>query len=153
MHESVLLSPVYVARAYSDEGGRMRILITGSRTWPNRDTVHVALFEFITNDLGILPPVDGLTDITMVHGHCPKGVDAWADEFYTEYMADYGAKIERHPAKWDQFGKRAGPIRNQEMVDLGADVCLAFPTEDGRGTQDCVKRAMAAGIKVKVHKP
>lgn len=34
------------------------------------------------------------------------------------------------------------------MVDLGADICLAFPTKSSIGTWDCVRRANAAGIRV-----
>lgn len=34
------------------------------------------------------------------------------------------------------------------MVDLGADLCLAFPLPDSRGTKDCMARAKKAGIKV-----
>lgn len=42
----------------------------------------------------------------------------------------------------------AGLVRNQLMVDLGADICLAFPLPGSRGTWDCMGRAEAAGIKV-----
>ena len=34
------------------------------------------------------------------------------------------------------------------MVDLGADVCLAFPLGESRGTRDCMRRASEAGIPV-----
>jgi hypothetical protein len=35
------------------------------------------------------------------------------------------------------------------MVDLGADLCLAFPMPRSRGTWDCVRRAKKAGIVVR----
>lgn len=38
------------------------------------------------------------------------------------------------------------------MVDSGAEVCLAFPEDDSRGTWDCVRRAEKANILVKVYK-
>lgn len=44
----------------------------------------------------------------------------------------------------------AGHARNQDMVDDGAHLWIAFPTPSSRGTWDCVKRAKAAGIKVRV---
>ena len=60
--------------------------------------------------------------------------------------------METHPADWSTHGRAAGPIRNQQMVDRGADICLAFPTSSSIGTWDCVRRAKAAGIPVEIHK-
>lgn len=58
---------------------------------------------------------------------------------------------ESHPADWENDGRGAGFIRNQRMVDLGADVCLAFVEGASRGTRDCMKRAGQAGIPLVVH--
>lgn len=50
-------------------------------------------------------------------------------------------------AEWDKYGKSAGPMRNQRMIDEGKpDIVVAFP--GGKGTQDMVRRAERAGIKV-----
>ncbi len=43
-----------------------------------------------------------------------------------------------------ELGKAGGPVRNQAMVDSGADLCLAFPDNKSIGTWDCVQRARAA---------
>jgi coenzyme F420-reducing hydrogenase gamma subunit len=45
----------------------------------------------------------------------------------------------------------AGNYRNQEMVDAGADICLAFyqPGAACIGTSDCVRRCTRAGITVR----
>lgn len=51
-------------------------------------------------------------------------------------------------AKWNTHGKKAGPMRNQEMLDKGKpDLVVAFP--GGRGTSDMVRRARKAGIEVR----
>ena len=51
------------------------------------------------------------------------------------------------PADWKQHGYRAGPIRNQQMLDEGApDVVIAFP--GGTGTADMVARSRAKGLPV-----
>ena len=113
-----------------------RLLVTGSRDWTDRERVLRAI-EFRT--LGIQ-----LDDLVVVHGHCPTGADAIADEL----AAGSGVRVERHPAFWAAWGQAAGPLRNQVMVDLGADLCLAFITGTSRGTLDCVRRAEAAGIPV-----
>jgi hypothetical protein len=64
--------------------------------------------------------------------------------------AEFGWGSETHRAKWDELGKKAGPIRNQEMVDAGADLCLAFWDGNSSGTLDCIKKAVKAGIPVRI---
>jgi hypothetical protein len=39
-------------------------------------------------------------------------------------------------------------VRNQQMVDLGADVCLAFLLRDACRAVDCMTTAQVAGIPV-----
>lgn len=124
-----------------------RILITGSRNWPDHHSVAAAISGEIieeSNRRGIDPAV--MADaVTIVHGHCPTGADAFADDFSESFL---GKPAKRYPADWKKHGRGAGPIRNQQMVDAGADVVLAFPQAGSRGTLDCMKRAEAAGIKV-----
>lgn len=49
-------------------------------------------------------------------------------------------------ADWKHEGRRAGPIRNQRMLEQGRpDIVLAFP--GGKGTADMVRRARKAGVK------
>lgn len=130
----------------------MRILVTGSRDWSSWATVTWALKD----------AVSGRDDepITVIHGGCPSGADEAADVI----GSCAGYLIEIHEANWRANGKAAGFIRNQEMVDVGADICLAFlmpckksgcrkPPHDSHGTADCVKRARAAGIHVREYRP
>jgi len=50
-------------------------------------------------------------------------------------------------ANWAGLGRKAGPIRNQEMLDQGRpNMVVAFP--GGRGTADMVRRARGAGVEV-----
>lgn len=79
----------------------------------------------------------------LVHGAAP-GVDSQAAVIWQLW----GFETEAHPADWSLHGKAAGPIRNQEMVDLGADLCLAFVAADSRGTRHCASAAEEAGIPV-----
>ncbi|WP_081343398.1 SLOG family protein [Mycobacteroides chelonae] len=115
----------------------MRILITGSRRWTDRAAIETALRSAAA---GHSP-----REVTVVHGECPYG---GADIIAAAIADRLGFVVEPHPAAWKVHGKAAGPMRNQEMVDLGAHLCLAFPDAESRGTWDCVRRAAAAGIRV-----
>ena len=114
----------------------MRILITGSRNWTDREAIRNAIAE----------QSEPAWDVTVVHGSA-RG----ADEHANWVALELGLNPEAHPAQWAQHGKKAGPLRNQQMVDAGADICLAFPLGKSVGTWDCVRRAKAAGIPVKVY--
>lgn len=119
-----------------------RILVTGSRDWPDRTAAEEALrtawIELGRSDAAVL-----------VHGGCPTGADEIADQ----YWRSVGLPVNVFPADWRQFGKKAGPLRNQEMVDFGADLVLAFPLPHSRGTLDCTNRADTAGLPVRVISP
>lgn len=114
----------------------MRILITGSRDWSDGGTINQAILE---HTKGLHPDT-----VTVVHGDA-RG----ADELAGYAASTYGFHVETHPADRSAHGKAAGPIRNQKMVDLGADICLAFPKGISAGTFDCAQRAQGAGIPVK----
>lgn len=76
------------------------------------------------------------------------GADYWAMLWAT------GRRVEniRVDAKWAELGDRAGPIRNQAMIDEHRpDLVVAFP--GGAGTADMVRKARAAGIRVMEIKP
>ncbi len=134
----------------------MRILVTGSRDCKSWSTVAVELEKAAGNT-----PSE---DVTVVHGGA-RG----ADTFAHEAALTFGFTPEVHRADWaapcwsacNHGGRRrhrsgntycpaAGDYRNQEMVDAGADVCLAFyiPGLPCIGTHDCDRRAVKAGIPV-----
>lgn len=118
-----------------------RILVTGSRHHTDEHLIAAALADALTE----LSPTSA---VTLVSGNA-RGADALAEK----YADALGMDVERHPADWGKHGRAAGPKRNQQMVDLGADLCLAFPLEESRGTYDCIRRARAAGIEVRVIEP
>lgn len=112
----------------------MRVLITGARDFPSRSRVR--------GELDRLDP----WRLVLVHGGA-AGVDSIADQWAREH----GVEVERHPAQWERYGRAlAGHVRNQQMVDLGADLCLAFFRLGGanRGTSNCAAAARLKGIEV-----
>jgi len=127
----------------------MRVLVTGSRDWSDRTAIYRALYEHCQSKWemgydGDGHPVDYLppTDFVLVHGACPTGADAIADGWGIIQWVT----VERHPAKWDKYGKRAGFLRNAEMVAMGADLCLAFIKDNSRGATMCANLAESVGI-------
>lgn len=118
----------------------MRVLVTGSRAWP--DPVRVA------HELTQLYLQHG--PYTLIHGACATGADAAAHHWYETAGMDLGCIEVRYPADWQQFGKRAGPIRNEKMIrEAGAALVLAFPLFDSRGTWHTINLAEEAGIPVR----
>jgi hypothetical protein len=112
----------------------MHLLVTGSRTWTDVQLIrdHLSWYN------SLIEPV------TLIHGACPRGADAIANRIAFEYCWT----IERYPADWQQHGKRAGYVRNAEMVNQGADICLAFIKDESPGATMCADLAEKAGIPV-----
>ena len=114
----------------------IRILVTGSRNWTDKVTIAKAIREAWL--------VEGRPyGVTVVHGGA-RGADYIAGV----YARRLGFNVEVHEADWDIFGKAAGPMRNKEMVDAGADVCLAFIKNESKGATGCAAMAEKAGIPV-----
>jgi len=108
----------------------MRIIITGGREYTDYDLVFRTLLEYVDQ--------------------CPtivNGGERGADTLAENVARALGFPVEKHPANWKELGPMAGPIRNQQMIDLGADLVIAFP--GGRGTLDCVRKAVASQIDVR----
>lgn len=121
----------------------MKIAVVGNRAtsrtplaWKN--TVRSTVFEVVK----ALARRD--TNIVIVSGGAP-GVDTWAEE-----AADlYGLAKSIHPAKWDELGRAAGPIRNALIVQE-ADRMIAVWDGVSRGTQSSVTLMQAAGKPCKI---
>ena len=116
------------------------LLVCGGRDYT--DSAHV---------FGVL---DRLQPIAVVHGAC--GVDAdqprWALLRGADRLADAwctGRQVPaiRVPARWSALGRRAGAVRNQQLLEVYHPALLvAFPGH--LGTADLVLRARAAGLPV-----
>lgn len=150
-----------------------RILVTGSRAWPwlDYDLVDDAICDSFAykNYRGLY------SEVVVVHGGCPQGADKAASvaiQRLQEWFDSDFFREEIHLPDWKPNGRNgrtdygAGLKRNQKMVDLGADVCLAFPTicvggkkncspesHYSHGTAHCMEAARKAGIKVVNHGP
>lgn len=122
----------------------MRVLVCGSRTLSDRNAIEIG----VGGAYGLARSGGG--PMTLIHG-AAHGADALA-ALIAQSMTY--VQIEPYPADWDRYGKAAGPIRNQRMLDEGKpDLVLAFidkPLSESRGTADMVRRARKAGVPVYV---
>ena len=111
----------------------LRVLVCGGRDFDD--------YELMKECLGRLP-----ADCHICHGDAPG-----ADKMAAGIARSFGMQVSAYPARWSEQGKRAGPIRNQHMLDdFKPKHVLAFPTEKSIGTWDMVRRASRAGVKVEV---
>ncbi|MGC9439311.1 DUF2493 domain-containing protein [Streptomyces sp. WG5] len=117
------------------------VIVTGSRDLEDKEKVWRELDALLSEHGSLI----------VRHGGCPTGADIHAQDWcYAFYWAAVGQ--ETFSANWDKHGKAAGPIRNREMAQAGADLCLAFPFGESRGTWNCVNECKKVGISVKVIK-
>ncbi|MEU8780037.1 DUF2493 domain-containing protein [Streptomyces sp. NPDC048637] len=117
----------------------MKILVTGSRDWTDARKIEFEIFR------ALYEAKTPFNDAVLIHGACPTGADALADE----YARATGMHIIRRLADWDRWRKRAGAIRNAEMVDLQPDICLAFIRNGSRGASMTADLASKAGIETR----
>lgn len=108
----------------------MRILVCGGRKYDNADHVYKVLAEYVRGP------------VTIIHGDA-SGADAIAAKMAFEL----GYPVEAYPADWKSHLRNAGPIRNQEMIDSGVDLVIAFA--GGAGTRDTMRRAEKSQIPVR----
>lgn len=124
---------------------KLTVIVTGSRDWPDPGQVHADLWWVLKQ-----PDVDILVVRWGKHWQgADLAVEQWCVQ--AEPMAVFLGKDlipDPRPAAWNVLGKRAGPTRNTEMVDDGADAYLSYRLngELSRGTTDCIDKLDAAEI-------
>ena len=111
----------------------MKVLVTGSRVWPDPQAVDKVLTD-LHPDL-------------VIHGGCPTGADAHAEAWA---MAN-DVRQDVHPADWSRYGRRAGYLRNLDMVSERPDLVVAFLHGDSKGTRMTIELAQKAGLVVRVY--
>jgi hypothetical protein len=113
---------------------RARIAVIGSRKYPSAHAVKAF--------------VEALSDDTIVVSGGAAGVDTWAEEA----ARDRGLKTLVFHANWDGLGRKAGPIRNAEII-ANADKVVAFWDRESRGTLNALVQARDAGLPITILDP
>jgi hypothetical protein len=105
----------------------VRVLACGGRDFLNYDT--------IVRGLSWLGP-----STILAHGGA-SGADTLAGRF----GKSRGWEVVVFPADWTKYGNAAGPIRNQQMLEVFLpELVIAFP--GGRGTNHMVGIAQEVGV-------
>ncbi len=120
----------------------MKVLICGSRNWKDQDLV-VTVLEGSYHEARSVGE-----SLTVVEG-CARGADTFAHYWRP---SDLWVTHQHYHALWEQFGRRAGPMRNIEMAKTKPDIVYAFHDnlEKSLGTRHMVKISKEAGFPVVV---
>lgn len=105
------------------------VLVCGGRDYSDRNKVYETM-----DSLHVIRRID-----VVIEG-AAEGADLlaeqWARKRYVPYLGV--------PADWEMYGKKAGPIRNSEMLDIVTPkCCVVFP--GGKGTADMMLKAHKVG--------
>lgn len=108
----------------------MLVAIVGSRDFPRLELVGGKI-----NALAV--KAGGASQLTIVSGGA-RGVDEEAER----YARSIGVQVIVFPADWDTYGKRAGYIRNHQIITV-ADRVVAFWDGESKGTRYSIDLALA----------
>ncbi len=99
----------------------MKIAVVGSRTFDN--------YELLCLELDKLE----VTEII-------SGGAAGADSLGEKYAVECEIPIKIFKPDWNRYGKKAGMIRNSDIVD-NCDILIAFWNGHSNGTKDSINKA------------
>jgi hypothetical protein len=98
----------------------MKIAIIGSRDFTDRKLLNEVLESYKSK-------------ITLVVSGAARG----ADKLGEQWAIDNNIKTLIFPADWDKYGKRAGFIRNEDIIK-NCDGAIAFWNEVSNGTRHSI---------------
>lgn len=105
----------------------MKVAIVGSRYYNDYDSFVIKVDNILHRY--------SRKSINIISGGC-RGVDRLAER----YARERNIKIKVIEAQWNKYGSRAGPIRNQVIVDM-SHMVIAFVGIKSRGTINTISIA------------
>lgn len=133
-----------------------RMLVCGDRKWltyylPDGKLDHAKIALVKAATFSLLDGIAAYLNVDVLIEGCAPGADH-ASELWSENVGIDVIREHLHfPAEWDRYGRSAGPIRNQKMLDEGRPdyvVALHDNLDQSRGTGHMVKIATKAGVPV-----
>lgn len=109
-----------------------RLIIAGSRTFENYELLNKTLTPFIGNIEEIV-----------------SGTARGADRLGEQFAREHNIRIKQFPADWNNLGKSAGYIRNEQMARY-ATACIVFWDGESKGTKHMINLAKQYKLKLKI---
>ena len=113
--------------------------IVGSRDYNNYENTKNIVLEGIKSFNNMYT----ISDIMEIVSGGANGVDMMAKLLAKEY----NIKFTEYKAEWDKYGRKAGPIRNQLIVDQSTHL-IALPTKKSVGTLITINKAEKKNIPI-----
>lgn len=133
---------LFVEKLFNEERPEIRVIIAGSRDFNNYELLEKYLNKFVKEH-----PNNKITIIS--------GAARGTDQLGERYAREKCILLKRFPANWEQFGKRAGYIRNIQMLDyIDASICdsyvFAFWDGKSKGTKQMIDGAKKRNIPYQI---
>ena len=116
-----------------------RMIVAGGRNFENYALMRSNLDRITAEIPG---------KIELISGHAP-GTDSLGER----YARERRLRLRVFPARWDLYGKAAGVLRNQQMIDYAlkrSAIAVFFWDGSSRGTRDAIRRTLKAGIDTRI---
>ena len=117
----------------------MNLIIFGGRDFQDYNLLCSTLSSILSNT--------DYNTITVFSGNA-RGADALGEKWARSNNIPSPLKL--FPANWKDYGKGAGHIRNQQMINAGAAHAVGYWDGKSRGTADMIERCKKHNIKLKV---
>ena len=118
---------------------KLRILVCGGR--------HFSDYALLEKTINGVIAESGCKDIEIVSGHC-----VGADRLGELYAEKHNVQVKIFPAEWKKYGKRAGSMRNKQMIDYISGfknkIVVAFVSAKTKGTRNTISLAKRANIRI-----
>ena len=110
----------------------MKVIIAGGRTFDNYELIEQTMAE-----------LDFDVDYVI------SGGAYGADSLGERWAENHNIPVQRYPAQWNKYGRRAGVIRNRHMALVG-DYLVAFWDGESKGTKIMIDMMKERGKHGKV---
>ena len=114
----------------------MKVIIAGSRNFNDYSILERKMNIILKNQ----------DDVTIV-----SGTARGADKLGERYAGENHHKLEKYPAMWDIYGKKAGYMRNEEMAK-DSDGCVVFWDGKSKGTKHMIDISKKFNLKLRIIK-
>lgn len=122
----------------------LRLLICGDRNWKDKQAIW-----------RVVATLHSKPDLIITGANLNKGKVTYkgADGYAYQIAIEMGIPYIICNADWDKYGNKAGPIRNQAMLEERPDYALAFHDNlsYSKGTKDMVERLKKTGVTTELH--